>query len=346
MEVYRGAVHIHTTYSDGSEAYGTIMSRASHLGLDFVVFTDHDTLGEGVSAEGWRHNAFAVIGGEVSPSRNHYLALGCSNLPRPEVGPEQYVPQVINQGALGFIAHPYDVSSRYLGLDSYAWDHWNVTEFGGLEVWNFFSQWVGRCQNLYRTIIGLASPGTYLTGPDPQTLACWDQVGLNRRVPGLAGVDAHGGRKWGGLPLILTNYSKQMATLHNYIQTPEPWSGSVDHDRRLILEALGEGRAYLVNNLIGTAFDFDFWGEARGARIPMGSEVFPNGGESGGPINLHAKTPKRAKIRLMYNGKEELATAASSLKYRAVRPGVYRVEVWTGWGWKKPWIFSNPIYLR
>ncbi|MBT3256203.1 MAG: hypothetical protein HN366_07085 [Deltaproteobacteria bacterium] len=66
------------------------------------------------------------------------------------------------------------------------------------------------------------------------------------------------------------------------------------------------------------------------------------------PGTLFVETPHKGEIRLFRNGKL-LARRTGSRFSRAIdRPGVYRVEVRRGVPFfgLRPWIFSNPIYLR
>ena len=63
---------------------------------------------------------------------------------------------------------------------------------------------------------------------------------------------------------------------------------------------------------------------------------------------LLIKTPRRSKIRLIRDGLFAEQWLDSEVSYRLEGRGVYRVEVFYKvhlFGWR-PWIFSNPIYLR
>ncbi|NIM98049.1 MAG: hypothetical protein GTO24_08230, partial [candidate division Zixibacteria bacterium] len=51
---YRGAIHIHSTYSDGKGTIEEIAASARQVGLDFVITPDHDTLAPLTDGkEGW-----------------------------------------------------------------------------------------------------------------------------------------------------------------------------------------------------------------------------------------------------------------------------------------------------
>ena len=55
------------------------------------------------------------------------------------------------------------------------------------------------------------------------------------------------------------------------------------------------------------------------------------------------KTEATITLRILRNGEEIRSTEANALRFSPEAPGVYRVEAYIG---EKPWIYSNPIYLR
>jgi len=60
------------------------------------------------------------------------------------------------------------------------------------------------------------------------------------------------------------------------------------------------------------------------------------------------ETPHKGEIRLLKNGILLVRQTGSSLSFAVETPGVYRVEVYlrAPFFGHRPWIFSNPIYLR
>jgi hypothetical protein len=110
--------------------------------------------------------------------------------------------------------------------------------------------------------------------------------------------------------------------------------------------ALKAGHAYVAHDWMCEATGFRF--EVTGAGpVPaatiMGDEVkFSEG------LKLTAHFPVACQTRLLRNG-QELATTSSdkSPEFPVEQPGVYRLEAWlTLDGESRPWIFSNPIYVR
>ncbi|HVR29248.1 MAG TPA: hypothetical protein VMS86_06895, partial [Thermoanaerobaculia bacterium] len=57
--------------------------------------------------------------------------------------------------------------------------------------------------------------------------------------------------------------------------------------------------------------------------------------------------PLACRVRLLRDGVEVRSVRADRLEHVVDRPGVYRVEAWVEVGGEeRPWIFSNPIYVR
>jgi hypothetical protein len=75
----------------------------------------------------------------------------------------------------------------------------------------------------------------------------------------------------------------------------------------------------------------------------MGEEISAKRG-----VTLQAHLPQPAEIRLIKDGKPiNIWKDSQACAYSATDPGAYRVEVWKNYlGFKRGWIFSNPIYLR
>ncbi|HEU0039407.1 MAG TPA: histidinol phosphatase, partial [Verrucomicrobiae bacterium] len=80
----------------------------------------------------------------------------------------------------------------------------------------------------------------------------------------------------------------------------------------------------------------------RPARAIMGDEAKFEAGQK-----LLARFPVAARIRLLRNGKVIADLERDQLEHSLEGPGVYRVEGWLKLdGEDRPWIYSNPIYVR
>jgi hypothetical protein len=66
-----------------------------------------------------------------------------------------------------------------------------------------------------------------------------------------------------------------------------------------------------------------------------------------GDAELQVRAPASAKIRVVRNGSPFGEAQGTDLRAGITEPGVYRVEVCLKtWGRLRPWIFSNPIYVK
>lgn len=341
-----GVIHCHSTYSDGMEDIPGIAAAANAAGLDYLIMTDHDTL-EPLEKYGekWWDRTLVLIGAEVTPRWNHYLAYPIRRLPSFHVPPQEYIDAVAEQGGLGFIAHPWDFGSRYLGLNDYHWKAWEVGGFTGLEIWNYFSSWVHGCTSLGRTLRGLVQWSHVDCDPFPQTLERWDELGRQRRVVGIGGVDAHGvRRRVAGVQVTVHPYTRSFRTVRTHLLLRSPFTGHVDDDRALVVDALRDGRAYFANWTWGDPTGFRFLARAGSQWIEPGSEVAHPGVP--GVVHFSVAAPRRkpyGRIRLLHDGEVLAETVDTDLQAPDAGPGVYRVEVHQG---RRGWIYSNPIYLR
>lgn len=153
MFTYAGNIHIHSSYSDGSGSIEEIAKAAAKAGLDYIVITDHETM-LGRREEGRYGKVVVLVGVELNRRANHYLAL---NLDRVVAGdeedPQQMIDQVARRGGFGFLAHPFERGSPFIGRGAaFPWDRWPVFRFQGIELWNYSSQWRGSCQSLPRAL--------------------------------------------------------------------------------------------------------------------------------------------------------------------------------------------------
>jgi hypothetical protein len=78
------------------------------------------------------------------------------------------------------------------------------------------------------------------------------------------------------------------------------------------------------------------------SRVIMGDEANLVPGQK-----LVARFPLECRIRLLREGKVIAETSGDTLAYTVEIRGIYRVEAWLYIdGEPRPWIYSNPIYLR
>lgn len=334
-----GVVHCHSTYSDGMGAMHEIRQAADAAGLDFLLMTDHDTLVPLQElGEAYYRRTLVLYGAEVSPRYNHYLVYNVTALPSVNETPQDIVDFVAQQGGIGFCAHPYDYGSKLLRLSDYTWHAWECQRITGLEIWNYFSGWVGSTTSLMRMLAGLFWWPLLTMAPDPRTLAKWDELGQRARVTGVGGVDAHGIRQRAlGVTLVLHPYTRSFRTVRTHLVLPEPFTGNVDSDRQAVLGALRDGRCYVTNWEQGDPRPFRF-AACQGDRwLEMGDEA------SAGETTFYAAIGAPADLSLLHNGHPVARGRGRLLTAKVRDPGVYRLEARRR---GRAWTLSNPIYLR
>lgn len=341
-----GVIHCHSTYSDGMEPVPVIARAANEAGLSFLLMTDHDTVAPlHELGEQWCENTLLLFGVEITPRHNHYLAYGVTQSISPHLPPSVYSAAVIEQGGIGFLAHPDERGSSHLQQNRYGWEDWSVTAFTGMEIWNYFSEWIGSCTDLWCTARSLVNWRKAVRAPYPETLARWDAMGRSRRVVGIGGMDAHGFKKKVlGREVTIHPYKRSFRAVRTHLLLPSPFTREVRTDRLLVMEALREGSCFFANHEEGDPSGFRFIGRYGEHWVEMGQEVTT---EQPGQLYLSVRIPYvhdgKPLLRILKDGQAIAETLDCDLQVWDQGSGVYRVEAWRD---GRGWIFSNPIYVR
>jgi hypothetical protein len=118
------------------------------------------------------------------------------------------------------------------------------------------------------------------------------------------------------------------------------WVSSLSEEN--IREALHAGRAYVAFDWMADPTGFVFIAEREGKRWMMGEEV-PGAKQ----VHIRAGTPLPVQFRLLRNGREIARSEGREFDQEIDQPGQFRIEAWlTLAGEPRPWILSNPIYVR
>lgn len=346
-------LHMHTRYSDGTGTHKDIAEAALKTGLDAVIVTDHNVLVQGV--EGYyrvaRNRVLLLVGQEVhdqdrDPQKNHLLVLNASrDVSTLADDPQALITAVAETGGLSFIAHPRDPEAPAFNEMDISWEDWNVQGYTGIELWNGLSE--------LKTIVPTKLHGAFYAffpqfigySPIHETLQRWDNLMADgRRVVAIGGSDAHAlHMHLGPLHRVIFPYQFHFRTVNTHVFIPEPLTGDVTADKKMIYDALAAGNCFVAYDLPASTRGFTF--KARGLEQSgiMGDEISARHG-----VTLQAHLPQPAEIHLLRNGQLVGAWKDSqACAYSATEPGVYRVEVWRSYlGRKRGWIFSNPIYVK
>ncbi len=336
---YRGAIHIHSTYSDGKGTIEEIAASARQVGLDFVITPDHDTLAPLTDGkEGWHDGVLVLVGNEVTTKAGYYLALNVSLLP---VGrdPKEHLKEIEKQGEMSFIAHPFGFRNRW------DWASWTLPGFTGMEIYNLTDDLLKECLINYIKFlfVGLFNPretfSSYLDRP-AQELGKWDELTLHGKMVGIGSTNAHA--KFRVFGRTIDPYWKLFKLVQTHVLAKQALTGDLGHDKGIVYEALEQGRVYV---------SFGIWGQARGFmfKVCKGERELIMGEETrwSDRMLLRVDLPQEALTKVIRNGKVIAEAERKGLNLEVQGPGVYRMEVYRKVRRKnRLWIISNPIYLR
>ena len=353
-----GALHIHTTRSDGAGTPAQVADAARRAHLDFVILTDH---GDGLRLPDrprWLSGVLVIDAVEISTSSGHYLALGLAQAPYRLAGePRDVVEDVRRLGGVGVVAHP---DSPKPDLQ---WHDWSVP-FDGLEWLNGDSEWredsrPALLRALVTYFLRPAESMAALFDRPAQTLARWDGVARARTVVGVAGHDAHaripldarsdpGEGRSVGLPTYETafrTFALRAALAEPLGRTEE----SAERDAGVVIAAIARGHVYTVIDALAGPALLDFTAQGPAEHAAMG-DVLSGAGDVVLTTSLRPHVPG-ASLWLLRDGRDVAHADGDRLVARhAAGEGsaTYRVEARLASApgdSPVPWIVSNPIYI-
>ncbi len=347
---YAGIIHFHSEYSfDGRVAVADIVKAAHANSIDFLMLTDHGTLkAKEEGLEGWHGRTLLIVGQEVSPRFNHYLVFNAKepiwlNKEDEKTNPQDYISRAKAQGGVGFIAHPHHEGAPLFHVKHYPWKEWDVAGFDGMGVWDFMTDWQSSLTGYGKALLSYLFPFFYLSGPKEATLRRWDMLNQTGKVAGIAECDNHNSLKGiGRFRVPIFPFVKAFRYLRTHVLTVEPLSGDAQRDIASILTSLKEGRAYMAQESHAAARGFSFTVDDGCKIVTMGEEFSL---EKKAEIKICL--PSAARVILLRNSCAVLDYHADKISFSVERNGVYRMEAYLKlWGRYRPWIFSNPIYVR
>jgi hypothetical protein len=279
---------------------------------------------------------------EVSPRGGHFLAFGVDEeIAHDGRGPTAICEAVAAAGGVGFAAHPFSTGSRMVGTriaPSHAWPALEDGCCAGLELWSLTTDEAEAWRTPLEALRFLRAPEA--AEPPAAHLAAWDALCARRRMVAIGGLDAHqpGVRVCGRVHSPMP-HARYFGLLRTHVVCAEPLDGDLDHDRRVVLDALRRGSCFLVRPALGDAAGARFWA------VPQGGAPVAMGGETrSGPTMLHARLPRAADLRVVGAGTvvaEE--DDADELAVGVDAPGAYRLEARRE---GRVWLLGNPVYLR
>ncbi len=348
---YAGVIHVHSSLGGHSLGhFEEIIEAARRNNLRFVVMTEHTSSVMDTSAmtlKGEHAGVLFVGGNEVNTaSHDRLLLLPGSNEASTSntVGTAQVIEGQKTRGGLSFVAYPQEFQS------------WDAQGYDGVEVYNLYTN--TKEINYFVTFFDWL--WSYWSYPDlmfarfyerpSHALSKWDELTKSRKAVAVAGADAHSnvGLQLGdrtGKSLIgvhLDPYERTFSVVRNHvlIESEEPLTTET------LLDALRSGHSYIAFDLFGDSDGFAFTADNNRDKKIMGDEIELLDG-----VRLAVVTPVASRTLLIKDG-QVIRDEGSSVRqeFQVTERGVYRVEVYLpqlgplveG----KPWIISNPIYVR
>ncbi|MAT44836.1 MAG: hypothetical protein CL609_21100 [Anaerolineaceae bacterium] len=345
-------LHMHTLYSDGSGTHQQLAKAALKQNIDVLLVTDHNLLVENINGyyKKDRHKLLLLTGEEIHdksriPPKNHLLVFGAEKeLCTFADHTQNLINQVKRYNGLSFLAHPFEEALPQVHEDDISWVDWEVTGFTGLELWNHLSELKTRSTNWFLLIFHIFFPYFFTVGPDSRTVQKWDQLTMNgRKVVAIGGSDAHALEiKKTFIKRIVFPYAYHFSVINTHLLTPTPLTGDLLTDKKMVYQALADGKAFIGNDLPAPTKGFRFNAQGTNQTAIMGESIVLQNG-----VTFQINLPEKCECNLIHNGKIVKTWNKQKIcTYITKEPGVYRVEAYLNYlGRKRAWIFSNPIYV-
>ncbi|MFC1554049.1 hypothetical protein ACFL7D_05410 [candidate division KSB1 bacterium] len=348
--VYKGAVHIHTTRSDGSGTIGEIAASAKNTDIDFIVISDHDAGPIAIEDAGYHEGILVLAGSEVSLPQAHILYL-----PHPDsvFYNLNYVrSNILELKNSAFIAgaHPFLPKRPVLdGIEFF---------LDGIEFVNADVQW--RKVSKFKLIEALVasifcdhSMNLILHYPE-ESMTMWNRLLTLRDEKSviLGSVDAHANIEitdsWS---INFPSYESVFKLLQTNVVVTEEFNGDYSHDAKLVYNALKNGNSYISFGAFGSTDSFSFSVETEDSIYTIGDNL----NAAADPV-LKVSIPcdTQMKINLKsQNGVVKTVEDTGYLEHRITVPGKYYIEVFLmrNSSFRKdhvllPWIITNIISVN
>jgi hypothetical protein len=345
-------LHMHTYYSDGHASHAEIAAAAMRAGLEAVIVTDHNVWVNGPERyyQQDAQKVLLLVGEEIhdqarSPQKSHMLVIGANReLAAQAVDVQRLIDSVSQNHGLSFLGHIVDPAAPAVKQDDLSWGDWQVHGYTGIELWNGFSEFKSLLKSRMHAIYYGFNFPRVAHGPFPAALKKWDELlATGQRVVAIGGSDAHGlPIKLGPIRRTIFPFEQHFRAVNTHLLLSAPLSGVIADDKRLIMEALSRGRAFIGYDLPASTRGFRFTARGKERTAWMGDEISTQNG-----VTLQIRLPIPVECRLLKDGKAlKTWQKRDTIVHITTEPGVYRVEAYVDYlGKKRGWIFSNPIYL-
>lgn len=351
FDEHAGVFHVHTALGGHSPGRPEeVVAAAVANRLAFVVMTEHPAPGSDTAAatlKGMQAGVLFVNGSELTGTGGGrlFVAPGLSKTPETPAPLPDLIAVSKREGSLAVLGYPEEIKGTW------------PEGFDAVEVYNLYTNAkAARGPVLY--LNGLWSYAgyadllfaTFYERP-AETLRRWDEANADadaagrRRLAAVAGNDAHANL---GLERLsdfrLDPYELSFSLFRNHVLLEKGTPLTAE----ALVAALRAGRSYIAFDLFGDPTGFRFTADNGAERRTQGDEIpLP----AGGRVRLKVRSPLKCRAVFFRDGRvahEEKDTRGTEISVDG--SGVYRVELYLdGLGpllEGKPWVISNPIFVR
>lgn len=349
---YAGVFHVHSSL--GGHSTGTfeeIVRAAKSNQLGFVVMTEHPNAfvnSAEATLRGTHEDILFVGGSELAASDGGRLFVVPGFAPSNATSLQELVTRAKSEDKIAIVGYPEQVRD------------WQLKGYDVVEVYNLYTN----SKRISYAVLFFDGLWSYWSYPDllfatfyerpDSNLEKWDEINSagQQRAFALAGNDAHSnvgisfqdqtGKKL--FEIKLDPYERSFGIVRNHVLLHKGESLSTEN----LLAALRAGHSFIAFDLFGDSNGFRFTADNGADKRIMGDEIqLPNEGT----VRLSSRSPIKCRTVFFRDGQvvqefKDLNEATLAVN----RSGVYRVEVYLdqlgGFLEGKPWIISNPIFVR
>jgi len=260
-----GVLHVHTTFSDGSGSPAEVVEAAAECGLDFIGINDHMSLGARESGYSGRISGVLALSGAEMHDKwwggHHLLVYGVDRLPAGR-SIRGMIEDVAGLGGIAIAAHPCEHPGYLPMTRSIRWRS-VPPGLGGVEVWNYMSQWKAGVTPL-DLARRLREPDRFVKSPARDTVAFWEKAG----GCAVGGPDAHAFLlRLFGRTRVAFPYRMLFGRIRTHVLLDRAAGGGNLPTEADLVRALAAGSCFVSNALLGDARGF------RMRRVTGGVEV-------------------------------------------------------------------------
>ena len=382
---YRGILHAHaedSSHTGGTRP--ELLAAAKNAGISIIMLTDHVRPGRDFINDNWRglRDGVLFIPGAESEG---FLAYPTASLSGKKwKTKEDYIRLVTENGGNIFLSHPEErldwPPDNLDGMEIYN-HHTDVKDEDEFNRWLRGALTDPERLRLIQRDLAEYPEEVFGAQQDylVSILAKWDRDTRTRRLTGVAANDCHHNQVFTVNAYdqdtvevgYITSAPTKTRVTANQIESVrrlaadrkpgeliakldfDPYERSLRYVATHILagnlsessvrEALKQGHAYVAHDWLCDASGFYFVAQ-EGSRLVavMGDET-----KHTENLRLIVALPVECDLKLIRDGVTVMTATADRFEYHPAAPGVYRLEAWlTVDGESRPWVYSNPIYLR